>query len=304
MPGRRSGGAVRSLLREGSGGRWEEGRPGRGGRGGESTCCSSGRQGRGGGGEGESFVLRFETKQDGESEAEKEKGGMVSLNLLQQWAGEREGESEPGIEGGVERAGESFVLHFKTEPGREEESLPSSSFPEAQGGDLGLACPPSQALVPLDGRELVFELGDEAKMVDSGSGERVQMIALIEGEGNASGTGGGFNAAGGVVGEGGEAMEGIFQLEGGEGIVIIEVSTSSLREGGMDGEGGVAEKTEGKGECGGEEAERDMGAGGQMKRDMEARSVGEREDNGREMQSGGGELQNEPQSSSHCDGPV
>uniref|UniRef100_A0A0E9QWD5 Uncharacterized protein n=2 Tax=Anguilla anguilla TaxID=7936 RepID=A0A0E9QWD5_ANGAN len=41
-----------------------------------------------------------------------------------------------------------------------------------------------------------------------------------------------------------------------------------------------------------------------MKRDMEARSVGEREDNGREMQSGGGELQNEPQSSSHCDGPV
>ncbi|KAJ8355001.1 hypothetical protein SKAU_G00225680 [Synaphobranchus kaupii] len=176
----------------------------------------------GGGGEGESFVLRFETKREGESEAEKEKGGMVSLNLLQEWAGEREGESESGIEGGVERGGESFVLHFQTEPGREEENLPNGSFPEAQGDDLGLSCPPSQALVPLDGQEVVFELGEEAKMVDSGSGERVQMIALIEGEGNDPGSGNGFNAAGGVVGEGSEAMEGIFQLEGGEGIVIIE----------------------------------------------------------------------------------
>ena len=42
-------------------------------------------------------------------------------------------------------------------------------------------------------------------------------------------------------------MEGIFQLEGGEGIVIIEVSTSSLREGGMDeGAGVTLERIEGK----------------------------------------------------------
>lgn len=89
-----------------------------------------------------------------------------------------------------------------------------------------------RALVPLEGQDVVFELGDETKIDGStGPGDSVQMIALIEGEGNGSGARGSFKSA---VGANSGQMEGIFQLEGGEGIVIIEVSTSSLREGGIE----------------------------------------------------------------------
>uniref|UniRef100_A0A4W5LV86 C2H2-type domain-containing protein n=1 Tax=Hucho hucho TaxID=62062 RepID=A0A4W5LV86_9TELE len=208
-----------------------------------------GQGGMGREGDGESYVLRFQTEgeREGEREGGKEKGSLVSLNLLQEWGGVREGERRVGEDGGE---GESFVLHFQTEPQSEERTTSDRSYPEGPSNSLELSCPPPQALMPLNGQEVVFELGDENKMVGQGSGESVQMIALIQG--GEEGEGGSYSGAGGAVGEGRGAMEGIFQLEGGEGIVIIEVSASSLREGGMDrGEGGVTvERSEAKGGSG------------------------------------------------------
>ncbi|XP_028834819.1 zinc finger protein 628 [Denticeps clupeoides] len=190
-------------------------------------------------GQGKSFVLHFTTEGGQDTEAEKEAGGLVSLNLLQEWSEEREGERTSGVEGGVDPERESFVLHFQTETQGEEGNHSNTDFSEAHGGSLELSCEPAQALVPLGGQEVVFELEDETKMVRAGSGENVQMIALIEGQGSVSGEGGTFGSAAGPIRGGGAPMEGIFQLEGGEGIVIIEVSTSSLRDGGMDEGGGV-----------------------------------------------------------------
>uniref|UniRef100_A0A8C1Z0G5 C2H2-type domain-containing protein n=1 Tax=Cyprinus carpio TaxID=7962 RepID=A0A8C1Z0G5_CYPCA len=190
-----------------------------------------GQQEEGGNSEGgeKSYVLRFQTEGECEGDAGKEKAEMVSLNLLQEWTGQSEGRGN--AEGSVE-VEKSFVLHFQTEPQSEEDIQPSSGFIGGPGEDLSLSCHPGQALVPLEGQDVVFELGDEAKMDGStGPGDSVQMIALIEGEGNGSGARGSFKSA---VGANSGQMEGIFQLEGGEGIVIIEVSTSSLREGGME----------------------------------------------------------------------
>ena len=48
--------------------------------------------------------------------------------------------------------------------------------------------------------------------------------------------GAGCNTASGTVNEDEGAMEGIFQLENGDEIVIIEVSTSNLREGRLERE--------------------------------------------------------------------
>ncbi|XP_031641639.1 zinc finger protein 850 [Oncorhynchus kisutch] len=210
-----------------------------------------GQGGMGREGDGESYVLRFQTEgeREGEREGGKEKGGLVSLNLLQEWGGVREGERRVGEDGGE---GESFVLHFQTEPQSEERTTSDRGYPEGPSNSLELSCPPPQALMPLNGQEVVFELGDENKMVGQGSGESVQMITLIQAEGGGEGEGGSYSGAGGAVEEGRGPMEGIFQLEGGEGIVIIEVSTSSLREGGMDrGEGGVTvERSEAKGGSG------------------------------------------------------
>lgn len=91
--------------------------------------------------------------------------------------------------------------------------------------------------MPLDGQEVVFEVGGETK-IEQESEEGMQMIALIEGEGGVMGEGAGCSRTSGAPGGG--AMEGIFQLEGGDEIVIIEVSTSNLIEGrverGADGE--------------------------------------------------------------------
>ncbi|KAJ8005140.1 hypothetical protein DPEC_G00143560 [Dallia pectoralis] len=195
--------------------------------------------------EGESYVLSFQTEGESEGENVKEKGGLVSLNLLQEWGGEKEGERPVG-EVGSNR--ESFVLHFQTEPHSEEGATSGTGYPDGPNNSLGLSCPSPRAMVPLEEQEVVFELADQSKMVDQGSGESVQMIALIEQEGGMEeGDGSGYSGARGLEGEG--PMEGIFQLEGGEGIVIIEVSTSSLREAEMNrgGEDGTVESSEGKG---------------------------------------------------------
>ena len=202
----------------------------------------------GGGRREESYVLHFQADGEREGDGGKEQDGMVSLNF-QDWGSERQAERTSGLEEGVEGEGESFILHFQAADAHEEGAQPGAGYPEAQGNGLGLSCPPAQALVPLGGQEMVFQLEDEAKMVGgSGSGDNVQMIALIEGEGASSRQGGAFGPVEGTVGESREQMEGIFQLEGGEGIVIIEVSTSSLREGGMEeGGGGVTlERIDGK----------------------------------------------------------
>lgn len=191
-----------------------------------------GQQEEGGNSEGgeKSYVLRFQTEGECEGDAGKEKTEMVSLNLLQEWTGQSVGHGTVDAEGSVE-VEKSFVLHFQTEPQSEEDIQPSSGFIGGPGEDISL-CHPGQALVPLEGQDVVFELGDEAKMDEStGPGDSVQMIALIEGEGNGSGPRGSFK---GAVGANSGQMEGIFHLEGAEGIVIIEVSTSSLREGGIE----------------------------------------------------------------------
>uniref|UniRef100_A0A672NC00 Zinc finger protein 628-like n=1 Tax=Sinocyclocheilus grahami TaxID=75366 RepID=A0A672NC00_SINGR len=192
-----------------------------------------GQQEEGGNSEGgeKSYVLRFQTEGECEGDAGKEKAEMVSLNLLQEWTGQSEGHGAADAEGSVE-VEKSFVLHFQTEPQSEEDIQPSSGFIGGPGEDLSLSCHPGQALVPLEGQDVVFELGDETKIDGStGPGDSVQMIALIDGEGSGSGARASFK---GAVGANSGQMEGIFQLEGGEGIVIIEVSTSSLREGGIE----------------------------------------------------------------------
>lgn len=199
-----------------------------------------GEQGQGGSREGgeKSYVLRFQAEGENEGAGAKEKTGMVSLNLLQDWGEERGGERIDGIEGGVGVGEKSFVLHFQTEPQSDDDIQPNSGYAEGQHEDLGLSCHSAQALMPLRGQEVVFELANDAKIDgDAGAGQSVQMIALIEGEGSSSEGGDAFADPTAVVGTGAGQMEGIFQLEGGEGIVIIEVSTSSLREG---GEGGVS----------------------------------------------------------------
>lgn len=190
------------------------------------------------GGEGKSLVLQFKTNGQGEGEKGGDKRGMMSL--LHEWSGEKQGERQAGEEGSQR---ESYVLHFHTEA---QGSGPSSSgFSQGQETSLQLSCTPTQSLVPLDGQEVVFELGGETKM-EHETEEGMQMIALIEGEGGLMGEGAGCNAASGRVTEGGGGMENIFQLESGEEIVIIEVSTSSLREGRMErgGDGEVSQSSE------------------------------------------------------------
>nr|XP_023671225.1 zinc finger protein 628 [Paramormyrops kingsleyae] len=208
-----------------------------------------------------SFVLEIQTQGKGETQDRKVTEQVVSLDLLQNWEGVDKGEQESGMSREGDGGGESFVLHFQTEGERGEED-PPNTFSAAQRDDLGLDCHPAQALVPCGQQEVVFELGNDAKMVPPGPGERVQMIALIEGEGNTSDTGGTYNRTGRAVSEGEGSMEGIFQLEGGEEIVIIEVSTSSLREAAMEGESGILEKTEA---C---EDDGDRGTGMAMEEDI------------------------------------
>lgn len=175
-------------------------------------------------GEGKSLVLQFKTSGQGEGEKGGEKGGMMSL--LHEWGEEKQGERQTEEEGSQ---GESYVLHFHAEtPGS---GPASAAFSQGQETNLQLSCTHNQTLVPLDGQEVVFELGGETKM-EQETVEGMQMIALIEGDGMIGDDVAGCNASSGRVTEDGADMGGIFQLESGEEIVIIEVSTSSLREGG------------------------------------------------------------------------
>ncbi|KAM8869178.1 uncharacterized protein znf628 isoform 1-T1 [Spinachia spinachia] len=178
------------------------------------------------GGDGESLVLQFKTDDEGEGAKMGGKGGMMSL--LREWHGEKQGQRESEEEGGQE---ESYVLHFHTEA--QDSGPASNTFNQGQETSLQLSCTPTQGLVPLDGQEVVFELGGETKMEQEAE-EGMQMIALIEGQGGMMDEGARGNSASGRVGDGGGAMEGIFQLGNGEEIVIIEVSTSSLRDGRME----------------------------------------------------------------------
>ncbi|XP_008293991.1 zinc finger protein 628 [Stegastes partitus] len=198
--------------------------------------------GGGMGGDRKSLVLQFKTDGEGEGEKGGDKGGMMSL--LHEWGGGKPGERMAGGEGGQ---GESYVLHFHTET--QDGASSAAAFSQGRDSSLQLSCAPTQSLVPLDGQEVVFELGGEAKMEQEAE-EGMQMIALIEGEGGMMGEEEAACSAasgGGGVTEGGAAaaaMEGIFQLESGDEIVIIEVSTSSLREGRVE-RGGEAEISQG-----------------------------------------------------------
>lgn len=172
---------------------------------------------------GKSYMLQFETDEQGKKD--KEKVGVMSF--LHNW-GEKKQVERHGQAGGEEVVGgeaASYVLHFHTEA--------SGNSDPASTGTFGQE---------LDSQEVVFELGDGAKM-EQEAAEGVQMIALIEGreEGEAGMITEATGAPGcGSAGEEGPeeqaSMEGIFQLGSGEEIVIIEVSTSSLRRGNSSGE--------------------------------------------------------------------
>lgn len=179
------------------------------------------------GGEGKSLVLQFEANEQGKEEKGEDKVGMMSL--LHEWGEKKQAERQSEEEGSQ---GASYVLHFHTEASDGDGA--GGTFSQGQETSLQLSCTHTQGLVPLDGQEVVFELGAEAKMEQEPE-EGMQMIALIEGEEGMMGEEvAGCDAASGRVTEDRQAMEGIFQLESGEEIVIIEVSTSSLRGG--DGE--------------------------------------------------------------------
>ncbi|XP_068611590.1 zinc finger protein 62 homolog [Brachionichthys hirsutus] len=188
-------------------------------------------------GEGKSIVLQFQTNGQGEGAKGGDKEGMISL--LREWRGDKQGEAQPGEEGSQ---GESYVLHFHTEA--QDGSSSNAAFGQSQESSLQLSCAPTQSLLPVDGQEVVFELGGGTK-IEQGHEEGMQMIALIEGEGGLD-----SNPASSRVTEGGETMEGIFQLENGEEIVIIEVSTSNLRDGRMERGSGreISQSGEMKGE--------------------------------------------------------
>lgn len=179
--------------------------------------------------EGNSLVLQIKTNGQHDGEKERDKGGMMSL--LHDWGEEKQGGRQAGEEG---NQGESYVLHFHTEA---ESSPTNGTFSRGQETSLQLTCTPNSSLVPLDGQEVVFKLGAGTKM-EQAPEEGMQMIALIGDEGGMAGELAHCSAATGGVAEDGGAMEGIFQLESGEGIVIIEVSTSGIRDGEMErGEG-------------------------------------------------------------------
>lgn len=189
-------------------------------------------------GEGKSLVLQLKTNGQGEEEKGEDKGEMMSL--LHEWSGEKHLEPQTGDSS----QSESYVLRFHTEA--QESSCSSATFSQGQETSLQISCTPTQSLVPLDGQEVVFELGSEAKM-EQDTEEGMQMIALIEGEGGMVGEDeAGCNATRAEGTEGRGPMDRLFQLEGGEEIVIIEVSTSGLREGRMErgGDGEIPQSSE------------------------------------------------------------
>lgn len=167
--------------------------------------------------ENKSLVLHFNTDEQDIENTKDGKGNIMSL--LQNWGEEKQNEEQ--ADDGNQR--ESYVLHFHTQG-----TTPSDGpFNQEQGTNLQLTCTPTQGLVPLDRQEVVFELESDTKVAHE-TEEGMQMIALIE-EDRVDG-----DAANHIVTEHGGAMEGIFQLQRGQEIVIIEVNTSSIREGSLE----------------------------------------------------------------------
>ncbi|XP_077383217.1 uncharacterized protein znf628 [Festucalex cinctus] len=204
----------------------------------ERDVSSEEAAGTGPGGEEKSLVLQFEANARGDADKAGDKSGMMSL--LREWGGEKAGESQ-SVEGECGQ-GRSFVFHFHAEEQENDESR------ERDDG-LPMSCASAQGLVPLHGQGVVFEVGNESKMAQEAE-EGVQMIALIEREGAMMGEDG--RDCSGAAGAGG-----IFQLEGGDGIVIIEVSTSNLTEERMERvvEADFSQSSDGKLEGGREDAE-------------------------------------------------
>lgn len=179
------------------------------------------------GGEEKSLVLQINSGSQDKEEKEEDLRGMVSL--LHEWDGRKQGVGQEKEKGSQSK---SYVFHFHAEA---QDGAPSTlSFNQVQDNSMELPCTPTQAFIPLDGQEVVFDLGGGTKMEQEAE-EGMQMIALIEGEGEMMEEDGArCNAASNVVSEDVEDMESIFQLQNGDEIVIIEVSTSGLREGRME----------------------------------------------------------------------
>ncbi|KAF7226898.1 zinc finger protein 628 [Nothobranchius furzeri] len=172
------------------------------------------------GGERKALVLQTET--DGQENNEKGEDLQRMVSLLHEWDREKQG-------GGHGDQGKSYVLRFHAGP--QDGASSTSSFSQEQDGSVELSCTPAHAFVPLDGQQVVFNLDDGTKMEQEDEGG-MQMIALIERGGEMMGEEGARCSA--AIDEEDGEMESIFQLENGDEIVIIEVSTSSLREGGTE----------------------------------------------------------------------
>lgn len=172
--------------------------------------------------QGKSLLLQFNTDQDMD-EKKGEKARIMSL--LQNWGDEKQSESQ--CEG--EDNQREYVLHFHAE---DQHTTPQDGhFNQEQSNSLTLTCASNQGLGSLDRQEVVFELEDATKLGHEQE-EGMQMIALIDGN---SVEGDGTRHA---VTQHEGPMEGIFQLQSGQEIVIIEVNTSGIENGLETGGGG------------------------------------------------------------------
>lgn len=169
-----------------------------------------------------SLLLQFNTDQDMDDK-KGEKARIMSL--LQNWGDEKPSDSQCEGEGSQRE----YVLHFHAE---DQHTTPQDGhFNHEHGNSLTLTCSSNQGLGSLDRQEVVFELEDTTKLGQERE-EGMQMIALIEG--NAVDGDGTRHAVAQHEGP----MEGIFQLQGGQEIVIIEVNTSGIENGLETGGGG------------------------------------------------------------------
>lgn len=178
-----------------------------------------------------------------QAKEEKEDDLRRMVSLLHEWDERKQEGREPGTKG---NQGKSYVFHFHTEA--QDGASSTASFNQGQDNSMELSCTPTQAFVPLDGQEVVFNLDGATKMEQEAEGG-MQMIALIEGEGEMMAEEGArCNTANITTSEDVGDMESIFQLQNGDEIVIIEVSTSGLREGRMDrgAEGEMSPRSEEK----------------------------------------------------------
>ncbi|KAK5609678.1 hypothetical protein CRENBAI_000879 [Crenichthys baileyi] len=183
--------------------------------------------------ERKSIVLQFKT--DGQDEGEKHGNKEGVMSLLHEWGEAKQGGSQAV---GEEGQGESYILHFHTEA--QANSPSGATFNQGQDNSVELSCAPTQAFVPINGQEVVFD------QMEPEAEQGVQMIALIEGEGEMMGEdGAGCNTGADARAEDEGGVQSIFQLENGDEIVIIEVSTSQLR--GEEGEISTCSHVKGEG---------------------------------------------------------